>query len=478
MSIIRGLLGATCLCFCLPVHAADYSPETICAAKTAFEGVIAQDVREPYLKALFQSHPLVVDITRLGKGGNFLQSPAAMAKYLFDCQMTESVACKSAFKIHTEIVATLQSSEQSSEDYIVKPNLARSGQFNEAALANFLTAKSDGGTYAMTCSKRFEPSANTSNTETLAKTDVEQTSYRNKFDLVTEIQGLEVGQNVDQIGKPIKEKSGATLSVDLNRGEKIPVTIDATKEATGDNVRFVKNETVAAQIAIAMPTDLKFIPLADDWGFKQKVSFFTALDYKSNINPGDELDDWSFGVKYSGETSFITAGNLRQILPGLTLQSEFSRFDADLRYITDLEERDSQQYFGAIKVPAVNLHAAYNHFDALVELTAVLDASDIDEIGDKTALENIKTFGRLGYDLKFSTSVGEFLDYQVDFGATFYYRDSFGKNNADADLWDIGISFAPDDDSNLMLSLMYDRGESLTSLDEQETWKLGFEFKH
>ena len=217
-----------------------------------------------------------------------------------------------------------------------------------------------------------------------------------------------------------------------------------------------------------------------------EISPFVSLAYDQDRDPTKEVDDLAFGITSIWRLPFGKAGSL----------SDNFRPEVSLAWVTDIEERDSAQWVAAVKVPlpleqfgAVGNFLSNTGYGGAPQevfsfrpawsVSAVVDYGDIVDAGDKTELETIEEYYRLGYDISADwllLSGGPTLP-RTSFEVDYYFRDDISGEPANADLLKGTLTFKPSKDSDFSLNLIYERGETLTSLTEQESWKLGLGYK-
>ena len=197
------------------------------------------------------------------------------------------------------------------------------------------------------------------------------------------------------------------------------------------------------------------------------VTIYTSLEYAERIDPTKETDNLAFG--------FIASPQLESILPEYLLGNP--RIDA--RWITDIEERDSAQWAVDVAFALLFLDPPDGWQPMLpIEWTVegVLDYTHVIFPGDKKALAEVGEAFRAGYDVEWSLKdtlfrVGEFAP---TLSGSYRFRDVIGRGAGNADIVtvDLGLLKADEKTGGLGLSVGYERGENLATLENIEAVRL------
>lgn len=216
------------------------------------------------------------------------------------------------------------------------------------------------------------------------------------------------------------------------------------------------------------------------------VSPFVSLVYDENPLPDKEIDDLTIGLTSTWRLPFVERGKFFDNL----------RPELSIGWISDIEQRESAQWAATARLPlplesvggigrflegtgyggaaqeSFSLRPAWS-------IAAILDYGEIVRVGDKVALQTIPRYYRVGYDLSSDWLLlagGPALP-RTSLEIDYFFRDDISGEPANADLFSGSMTFKPSESSDFSLNLTYESGETLTSLTEQETWKLGFGYK-
>ncbi len=280
-----------------------------------------------------------------------------------------------------------------------------------------------------------------------------------------------VMKDAASIGKAKNKRDPAKLAYSIDKVDQVEVTQD-----DGSTIKRNK-EIVSANIALVYADlfNAKYgAPLTP------RISPFVELDYKSNIDPKKETDNLAFGVSVDGDLpdSFELSGLPDNIGIGL------DRYHITASWITDIEERESSQFFSTLNLPLLEFGAVSPpdwgrlNLHWYVSSDIAFDHSEIGEAGDKVALEKLSSFVRYGYDLALVARLGYGLtEWSTTLKAEYKFRDDFTAGPANADYWEVGLTLKPREDSNFSYGITYKRGENLKTLEDIENWEFSLGFK-
>lgn len=430
------------------------------------------DARTKYLNSFFEKNPVYITLSSLtNRNDNPYTNETTFTRYLTKCLelvsrdgKKEQKDCVSAHDFGLKLIAIVQTLHNSSHpDFLFSPQPKPINPSNneevETSLINFMREDFDG--YEMRC--KVPVSA-------LPITEKESVTHLPKFAFAPKIS---VTKNDDTIGKTIDKKEAANLSFSIDRA-KVKEEEDGTESLT-------KEEIYEANIAIGLE---KFFTIrTGDLSIENHNSDlnihltpFVAWKYKSNQDAEKETDDLSLGIQL---TQNLPDGYLLFTgIPGVAeLNLGPSQYSITGSYITDLEQFESEQWAGEFRSPIANIELPNLFLSNYINFEAVIDHSEIDEIGDKVELKDIESYSRYGYDIRFFSQIAEFNDWSVIFDTRYQFRDTFGKNRGNADLVNMGLKFTPDSKSNFAYGLEYQKGEDLFSLKKVDTLKLTIDYK-
>lgn len=266
--------------------------------------------------------------------------------------------------------------------------------------------------------------------------------------------GLRIGKDGEAIAvsaqseRP-KEFTGAEIALNFDRQGRTQVGTTPS----GDPIERYK-DVVSVNGAIGMEI------------VKQPSSastLYASLRYKESVKPTEEQDDLRFGV-YTVFDSFFG------------LDRTFGYPELDLGWITDSEERDSAQWFAAGRLPITSLDSVFVAPESpiLWEIVAVGDYSHVIDEGDKIKLANVGEMFRVGYDIYWSLDrpLIEISSWRPTLSGSYKFRDTTDEGPGNADRIEVKLGIIDAKDSGVGVSFDYVRGEDLTSLDEEENYKL------
>lgn len=279
----------------------------------------------------------------------------------------------------------------------------------------------------------------------------------------------------------ISEKVAAEFGVSLDRGAKQKIT------NADDTVTLKNKDLTSANFNIALVDFLQYKRAEDSSRLTPGPSLtpFVALNYQSDLDPKNETDDFSVGLIWK---QFFSDRNFRAD-DGLGFRFELDHFLLQGSYITDIEQRESQQWAGQLTLPFASYDGSFYRsdepfFSYYVTANIVSDHMKIARAGDKKALitlteeQDTDKLTRIGYDIGFASEYKLDEAWSIDFNAKYQYRDAFQNGGlGDTDRWELGLDFKPNLESPLAFGVTYERGENLSSLAEEEIWKFGVKFK-
>tara|TARA_R110001599_G_scaffold248174_1_gene448221 strand:- start:5241 stop:6596 length:1356 start_codon:yes stop_codon:yes gene_type:complete len=293
---------------------------------------------------------------------------------------------------------------------------------------------------------------------------------------------LVVASTPSDLSKPAVKRSDATLSITIDRENRIGLKDDDGMPLLGDDGKqvFVENEDFKFKgVVAANPVSLRS---EKDENSKERVFLsvrpFVSLNYDNNVTPSDEVDDFGFGAQFKwdldgwSEYFFLTPQWITDIE-----QRESSQFVIEARSTLPLYNVLGKKSMDALGYANDKLITANPEVKFFWTLDAVADFGDIQDAGDKTELETIERYTRVGYDLNAQLSLqGNDTSGLWTLSGQYKFRDDLDRGLAKMDLIDITASYKPPGKSNFSFEISYDRGENLTSLKPIETWTFGLGF--
>jgi hypothetical protein len=263
---------------------------------------------------------------------------------------------------------------------------------------------------------------------------------------------------------------------DLAKG--VPKDLRAADDATyaelgftDDSVKDVETYTINAT----------FGRVFSEWGDGQaaggKASVFVEVQRQGTDVPVKDgyVNNLNFGLAQSGRLSWRPAGDARD---------RVFYYDLTAKYLSD-DDFESEAYQAAVSLdPPLSL-PGYRIADELSgdgglfrtwawwSTAAVADWMQVDDPGEKEAWKTKPQFTRIGYDL-----AGHVIwiprdprtKYAFKLDVSYALRDGQTREGGDAQLVSAAIRWLPD--PRLSLSIAYDRGENLDSLERIDVWKL------
>lgn len=195
-------------------------------------------------------------------------------------------------------------------------------------------------------------------------------------------------------------------------------------------------------------------------------TLYVSLDYEYKADPKKETDNLAVGV-------YNVFRNRNPLVPQL-----------DVAWITDSEERDSSQWYAAarFKLPG-EVFGRFGTPEAVGPLlwstTAVVDYTHVVRIGDKEKLANVGEVFRAGFDFNWMLAqpLVDLSGWKPKLSGFYKYRDTIGEGPGNADLMQVKLDLLDLKENHASVSVVYDRGENLTSLDPLEATKLTFNLK-
>jgi len=390
-----------------------------------------------FIQALFDLNPINLNVSMISGPNSGQSFSRLLVTQLRDCAINEATTCASAKTIVDEIDGLFTNAQKYKGLTLneIPPTLAR--QDYPIRFMDF----SDPSILVLTCDDA---------PEIVAPVVPPQTSETKEATTKPKKGKWVIGKTTADFAKTLKKRDAAKVSAALDRGEKLKVTDDLGIET------LRKNDVVSANIAMAYESEnLKLFTseytvrnLSIDTSLYVKT--YIALDYESNINAEKETDDLSFGLNFSKNLPIkpLKSASDYPVIGLVQFAPDLSRFELDLAYITDIEERDSKQWFTEARLPLFDLVPAQyfavgdKSFQPTFDFTAVIDYSQIDERGDKVELEDEEYF-RLGYNAALNLPLFELTGMSFDYMAKYSWRESLDNSASNADYWDMGFKFTP-----------------------------------
>ncbi|MBL4766227.1 MAG: hypothetical protein JKY94_00635 [Rhodobacteraceae bacterium] len=302
---------------------------------------------------------------------------------------------------------------------------------------------------------------------------------------------ISVTKDNSTIGKKIDKKESAEFGIKFDRGAKTKV-----KDANG--VETLEYEDfVSANFTLALTDFIKFTPRAGANPARApgpSLTPFLSLAYESNREIEKEKDDFSIGVvwkQYFSNRHYRDDGG--ENTDDRKFRFELDHFLLNGQYITDIEERQSQQWASQLTLPfasydgsSFNAYGAY--FTWYLAADLILDHSEISRAGDKVDLikflkdneneKGAKSFTRFGYDVRFNSALKVDEKWSLELDAKYQLRNATRTGGlGDVNRWEIGLGYRPNDDSPVSFGISYERGDTLLTLKEEEFWKVGIKYK-
>lgn len=418
-----------------------------------------ENIRPKLVGELLKKHPITVDASLLTN--TELTPFQTITRSISACLTTDDsvTRCSGAKNIYRDVRALMTGSERYSNLSVFRDAEIPSKSY----LSSFLDIR-DPNSIRVTC-KQVNPKV---------------TGEKTKPTKLT-LSKVVVGKTTADISKSLKKRDSAALSLKLDRATKLEV------ENEDGTSTFVDNDVVSANFVVAYP---KLFNLAKSEyeldGAKTDTSLYLSpyvgLEYESNIDPEKETDNLSFGLNLKKSFGIAPLNIGKDEFGPFTISPDFSSVELDLEYITDIEERESKQWFTQARMPLLNIFpSSYwgvdrKSFQPTFDLTAVMDYSSVDERGDKAELKD-KDYHRIGYDAELQMRLFEVSDWEFDYTAKYSFRETLDSSAANADYWDMGFKFKPTPESNFEYGISYKRGENLKTLEDIESWEVTIGYK-
>jgi hypothetical protein len=264
---------------------------------------------------------------------------------------------------------------------------------------------------------------------------------------------------------------------DLAKG--VPKDLRAADDATYAELGFTDDsvkdvETYAINAA--------FGRVFSEWGEGQAVagkgSVFVEVQRQGTDVPAKDgyVNNLNFGLGQSGRLSWRPGGGDHR--------DRVFYYDFTAKYLSD-DDFESEAYQASLSLDPPLRLPGYRVADELSgpagpfrtwawwSTAAVADWMQVDDPGEKEAWKTKPQFARIGYDL-----AGHVIwiprdprtKYAFRLDVTYALRDGQTSEGGDAQLVSAAIRWLPD--PRLSLSVAYDRGENLDSLERIDTWKL------
>jgi hypothetical protein len=268
---------------------------------------------------------------------------------------------------------------------------------------------------------------------------------------LSELKPLEVALNLDRQNRTVTER-----------------------DASGNPVRSEYNDLVSVNGAIGHTLMLNRESGENpDIMNDSLITLYTSLDYAERFDPTKETDNFAFG--------FIVFPQF-----GLNrVDSPIGNPRIDVRWITDIEERDSAQwkFDAATEIFALGTPDAWVSWSPILwDAEAMIDYTHVVSPGDKVALANVGEAFRTGYNISWTLrdTLFEHGNFAPSLSGSYRYRDTLGSGPGNADLVtvDLGLLKYDEKAGGLGLALGYERGENLDSLEQIETVKLKLQIKN
>lgn len=112
-------------------------------------------------------------------------------------------------------------------------------------------------------------------------------------------------------------------------------------------------------------------------------------------------------------------------------------------------------------------------------LRLVIDHQEVDDPGEKAALQTASSFTRAGFDIGASYNISPNEDWgDIVLGVRYSRRETFDDEVGDADHLAIELSVSPTENSPFKIGLTFEHGEDLTSLEPERSLSLTFGFRN
>jgi hypothetical protein len=234
-----------------------------------------------------------------------------------------------------------------------------------------------------------------------------------------------------------------------------------------------KSAIVNIRAAIAAPDIAQWGDDADATKTSGNVRPFVAYERVTHWNQYSEVNNLDFGIRSrfrfaDDEAEHAYIGNLTAAWQtDDEFQSALTRFEASLK-------PPVQYWLYGDSDPK----REYCVWCQNANMTIVADYVGIDDPGDKVTLNNVKQYGRLGYDMEWGVRLKRPAGLPT-FGMNVQYsaREDVTSNRASADRLGARAMYYPTDTSHFAFGLEYDRGKDLTSLVELDRWMITWGYR-
>lgn len=199
------------------------------------------------------------------------------------------------------------------------------------------------------------------------------------------------------------------------------------------------------------------------------TTLFASLNYDEKFDPTKETDNLAVGVYHLTDWAFIN-----------------NRYVGDpqfkVSWVTDIEERESAQWTAQATVPLTFLDR-FGPTHTIGPLTwsvdAILDYSHVIDEGDKIALKDVGEVFRMGYQIDWQVNrpLINLSGFEPTLKGKYHFRDTLGGGRGNADLVEVELGLFNLKTHNATISIDYNRGENLTSLEPVENYSLSLKFR-
>ena len=467
-------LIVTMLLVSTPAHAK--FDETVATAICKTVKSQEEDVRVAYTDAFFTTNPIPLTWSEIGTADSDFDSVEKLTERIVKCFKNSKTKCQSVRKVAEKLEEQITQIFREDDPYFESPNFPRLSNIERAGqggLRSFLS-RDNGGVTELRCRSRF--------LREIRSAEENQQTHLDRYAFVPR---LAISKNADSVGlddpdiTSFKSREAAQFAITLDRENKIN-TADP-----GQTAVFVENEVFQADMAVSLDKFFRIhrgeleIESRGDETHDIYISPYAALQYKTNLDNTKETDNLSFGLKLNQSLpeSFKIPLNISGILSAST---EVDGYSVNLAYVTDIEQRESRQWFAEAKTEFVTAEFLnIPNVQTFLGLTAVMDYSQVDEFVDKVKLKDINEFLRLGYDLSASAAYNLTDGLRLGLDVNYQFRDTLTNEAANADHVTASLNFKPVSRPDLELSygIVYERGETLISLEDVEIRKLAIGLK-
>jgi hypothetical protein len=200
------------------------------------------------------------------------------------------------------------------------------------------------------------------------------------------------------------------------------------------------------------------------WGVDLDQRYRPFVAFQKDTSKDEEVNDLTFGLLRSWDMPQWPIGTRLQLAGSYETDEEFDsevwRVDAIARLNLDCGRRNSPRA-GVMCLPTIRA-----------------DYADIQDRGDKASLADLSSYGRLGAGFEVKAWYYPTPSLRLNFGAEYTFLNSLGDSDADAERTTFSASFSPAGAEWFSVGVEWNRGQDLTSLQDEDEVQIKVGFKH